>query len=228
MPVLLHEDRAFVVSPSRVQVIDLAGGRTVGEEIARADVLREDADGFVREAVSYGIDTASRALRWTQPGPEVVQAGAGMAVGLLHVEPLISVPLGVDLAIGTEKWRGEKTYAAIMNGAGPGTVRVAGPQVGDKGDQLLDVISRTPRATMPPGMRAMSCSYDRGQALVCTHGFAVVAVDTARGTLLWVLKDGDGDRKPQAVTAVWHGRVRTCRPSPKPRRFSPTPSPGWC
>ncbi|WP_445269848.1 hypothetical protein [Streptomyces sp. DSM 41634] len=150
VPVLLHEDRAFVVSPSRVQVIDLAGGRTVGEEIARADVLREDADGFVREAVSYGIDTASRALRWTQPGPEVVQAGAGMAVGLLHVEPLTSVPLGVDLAIGTEKWCGEKTYAAIMNGAGPGTVRVAGPQVGDKGDQLLDVISRTPRATMPP------------------------------------------------------------------------------
>ncbi|MCX5014899.1 hypothetical protein OG765_28505 [Streptomyces sp. NBC_00555] len=63
------------------------------------------------------------------------------------------------------------------------------------------------RATMPPGMRAMSCTYDRGQTLVCTYGFAVVAVDADTGTLLWALKDGEGNRKPPTVTAVWHGRV---------------------
>ncbi|MFJ3726625.1 hypothetical protein ACIPYQ_29250 [Streptomyces sp. NPDC090045] len=288
LPVLLHEDRAFVVSPTGVQVIDLADGRTVGEETARGDVLAQDTDGFILppvlagsevlvpflltmpasgthtagamvelvavstappykaawrttvklpdwalqssgkvqaaavgaedgtavvtvtggdNAVSYGIDTASHALRWTQPGLEAVQTGAGTAVGLLHVEPLTSVPLGVDLATGTEKWRGAKTYAAIMNGAGPGTVRVAGPQVGDKGDQLLDVTSGKARATMPPGMRAMSCTFDRGQTLVCTHGFAVVAVDAATGKPLWALKDGDQGRKAPTVTAVWHGRV---------------------
>ncbi|WP_030722058.1 hypothetical protein [Streptomyces sp. NRRL F-2580] len=53
------------------------------------------------------------------------------------------------------------------------------------------------RATMPPGMRAMSCTHDRGQTLVCTHGFAVVAVDAATGKLLWALKDGDQGRTPQ-------------------------------
>ncbi|MFC9295775.1 hypothetical protein ACFTWH_10795 [Streptomyces sp. NPDC057011] len=288
LPVLLHEARAFVASPTSVQVIDLADGRLVGEESARGEALRKDSDGYVLppllagsevlvpfllttpasgtytagamvelvavstappykaawrttvklpewalqssgkvqvaavgaedgtavitvtgggEAVSYGIDTASHALRWTQPGLEAVQAGAGMAVGLLHVEPLTSVPLGVDLATGTEKWRGEKTYAAIMDGAGPGTVRVAGPQVSDKGDQLLDVTSGKARATMPPGMRAVSCTYDRGQTLVCTRGFAVVAVDAATGTLLWALKDGNEGRTPPTVTTVWHGRV---------------------
>ncbi|WP_404953110.1 hypothetical protein [Streptomyces sp. 147326] len=317
LPVLLHEDRAFVVSPTGVQVIDLADGRTVGEETARGDVLGQDTDGFILppvlagsevlvpflltvpasgthtagamvelvavstappykaawrttvklpewalqssgkvqaaaigaengtavvtvtgggDAVSYGIDTASHALRWTQPGLETVQTGAGTAVGLLHVEPLTSVPLAVDLATGTEKWRGVKTYAAVMNGAGPGTVRVAGPQVGDKGDQLLDVTSGKARATMPPGMRAVDCTYDRAATLVCTKGFAVVAVDAATGKLLWALKDGDQGRKPPTVTTVWHGRLTaveraalsfstrgpapTCPPSPRPHRFS--------
>ncbi|WP_405438466.1 PQQ-like beta-propeller repeat protein [Streptomyces avidinii] len=288
LPLLLHGARAFVVSPSGVQVVDLADGRTVGEEAARGEVLRQDTDGFILppvlagsevlvpflltmpasgthtagamvevvavstappykaawrttvklpewalqtsakvqvaavgaengtavvtvkagdDAVSYGIDAASHALRWTQPGLEAVQVATGMAVGLLHVEPLTSVPLGVDLATGTEKWRGEKTYNPIMNGAGPGTVRLAGTQTGGKGDQLLDVSSGKARAAMPPGMSAMSCTYDRSQTLVCTHGFAVVAIDTATGALLWALKDGDQGRTPPTVTAVWHGRV---------------------
>ncbi|MFI1285164.1 hypothetical protein ACH4U5_31145 [Streptomyces sp. NPDC020858] len=288
LPVLLHGAQAFVVSPTGVQVIDLADGRTVGEETARGEVLREDTDGLILppvlagsevlvpfllttpasgthtagamvelvavsttpphkaawrttvklpewalqssakvqavsvgaengtaivtvtagdDAVSYGIDTASHALRWTQPGLEVVQVGAGTAVGLLHVEPLTSAPLGVDLATGTEKWRGEKTYAAIMNGAGPGTVRVAGTQTASKGDQLLDVTSGKARAAMPPGMSAMNCTYDRSQTLVCAHGFAVVAVDATTGTPLWTLKDGDQGRTPPTVTTVWHGRV---------------------
>ncbi|MFF5491812.1 hypothetical protein [Streptomyces virginiae] len=94
-----------------------------------------------------------------------------------------------------------------MNGAGPGTVRVAGPQVGDNGDQLLDVTSGRARAFMPPGMRAVDCTYDRAATLVCTKGFAVVAVDAATGTLLWSLQDGDQGRTPPTVTAVWHGRV---------------------
>ncbi|MFD7915137.1 hypothetical protein ACFV30_31190 [Streptomyces sp. NPDC059752] len=287
LPVLLHGAQAFVVSPTGVQVIDLADGRTVGEETARGEVLRPDTDGFVLppvlagsevlvpfllttpasgthtagamvelvavstappykavwrttvklpewalnsrtvqaaaigaengtavvtvtggdDAVSYGIDTASHSVRWTQPGLEAVQVGAGMAVGLLHVEPLTSAPLGVDLVTGTEKWRGGKIYAAIMNGAGPGTVRIAGQQVGDKGDQLLDVTSGTARAAMPPGLRAVDCTYDRAATLVCINGFAVVAVDAATGTLLWALKDGDQGRTPPTVTTVWHGRV---------------------
>lgn len=287
LPVLLHGAQAFVVSPTGVQVVDLADGRIVGEEAAGGQVLRQDSDGFVLppvlagsevlvpflltvpasgtltagamvelvavstgppykaawrttvklpewvlnsrtvqaaavgaengtavvtvtgggDAVSYGVDTASHSVRWTQPGLEAVQVGAGTAVGLLHVEPLTSVPLGVDLVTGAEKWRGGKTYAAIMNGAGPGTVRIAGQQVGDKGDQLLDVTSGKARATMPPGLRAFDCSYDRAATLVCTPGFAVVAVDAATGTLLWSLKDGDAGRTPPTVTTVWHGRV---------------------
>ncbi|ARE76926.1 hypothetical protein B6R96_25765 [Streptomyces sp. Sge12] len=288
LPVLLHGARAFLVSPTGVQVIDLADGRTVGGETAGGEVLRQDTDGLVLppvlagnevvvpflltmpasgthtagamielvavstappykaawrttvklpewalqtsakvrvaavgvedgtavvtvkagdDAVSYGIDTASHALRWTQPGLEAVQVGAGMAVGLFHVEPLTSAPVGVDLATGTEKWRGEKTYAPIMNGAGPGTVRLAGTQAAGKGDQLLDVAGGKVRAAMPPGMSAMSCTHDRSQTLVCTHGFAVVAVDAATGALLWELKDGDQGRTPPTVTAVWHGRV---------------------
>lgn len=288
LPVLLHGAQAFVVSPTGVQVVDLADGRTVGEETARGEVLREDTDGLILppvlagsevlvpflltmpasgthtagamvelvavsteppykaawrttvklpewatqssakvqaaavgtengtavvtvtagdDAVSYGIDTASHALRWTQPGLEAVQVGAGIAVGLLHVEPLTSAPLGVDLATGTEKWRGEKTYAAIMNGSGPGTVRVAGTQTAGKDDQLLDVTSGKARAAMPPGMSAMNCAYDRSQTLVCAHGFAVVSVDAPTGTLLWALKDGDQGRTPPTVTTVWHGRV---------------------
>ncbi|MEU4359416.1 hypothetical protein [Streptomyces virginiae] len=290
LPVLLHQERAFVVSPTGVQVIDLADGRVVGEETARGAVLREDADGFVLppvlagsevlvpflltmpasgthtagamvelvavstappykaawrttiklpewaskasgkvkvaavgaeggaavvtvtgsdgEAVSYGIDTVSHALRWTQPGLEAVHTGTGMAVGLLHAEPLTYIPIGVDLATGTEKWRGEKTYAAIMDAAGPDTVRIAGPQVDEGGDQLLDVTSGKARATMPPGLRSFGCTYDRASTLVCTPGFAVVAVDAATGKQLWALKDGDGQgRTPPTVTAVWHGRV---------------------
>ncbi|WP_327286597.1 hypothetical protein [Streptomyces sp. NBC_01205] len=288
LPMLLHDATAFVVSPTGVQVIDLADGRTVGEESARGKALRQDSDGYVLppvlagnevlvpflltmpasgtyaagamvelvaistappykaawrttiklpdwalqssgkvqvaaigaedgtavvtvtsgdDAVSYGIDTASHALRWTQPGLEAVQTGTGMAVGLLHVEPLTSVPLGVDLATGTEKWRGEKTYAAIMNGAGPGTVRVAGPQVAQTADLLLDVTSGKTRAAMPPGMRAVSCTYDLSQTLVCENGFAVAAVDATTGKLLWALNDGDQARRPPRVTAIWHGRV---------------------
>ncbi len=287
LPVLLHEARAFVVSPTGVQVVDLADGRTVGEEAAGGQVLRQDSDGFVLppvlagsevlvpflltvpasgthtagatvelvavstapphkaawrttvklpewalnsrtvqaaavgaengtavvtvtggdDAVSYGIDTAAHSVRWTQPGLETVQVGAGTAVGLHHLAPLTHAPLGVDLVTGTEKWRGGKTYAAIMNGAGPGTVRVTGPQVADKDDQLLDVTSGKARATMPPGMRAVDCTYDRIATLVCTRGFAVVAVDAATGTLLWSLKDGDAARTPPTVTTVWHGRI---------------------
>lgn len=325
LPLLLHGARAFVVSPSGVQVVDLADGRTVGEEAARGEVLRQDTDGFILppvlagsevlvpflltmpasgthtagamvevvavstappykaawrttvklpewalqtsakvqvaavgaengtavvtvkagdDAVSYGIDAASHALRWTQPGLEAVQVATGMAVGLLHVEPLTSVPLGVDLATGTEKWRGEKTYNPIMNGAGPGTVRLAGTQTGGKGDQLLDVSSGKARAAMPPGMSAMSCTYDRSQTLVCTHGFAVVAIDTATGALLWALKDGDQGRTPRpslrcgtdgSTAAVWaalsswtRGPAPTCPPSRRPHRSSSTNMPGWC
>ncbi|ARE79445.1 hypothetical protein B6R96_36075 (plasmid) [Streptomyces sp. Sge12] len=288
LPVLLHETRAFVASPTGIQVVDLADGRILGEESARGEALRADSDGFVLppvmagsevlvpfllttpasgthtagamvelvavstappykaawrtniklpewafqssnkvkvaavgaeggtavvtvtgddEAVSYGIDTASHALRWTQPGLRAVHTGTGMAVGLLHAEPLTYIPLGVDLATGTEKWRGEKIYAARMDAVGPGTVRVAGPQVGERGDQLLDVTTGKARATMPPGLRSASCTYDRAATLVCTPGFAVVAVDAATGKQLWALKDGDAGRTPPKVTAVWHGRI---------------------
>ncbi|MFD9306819.1 hypothetical protein ACFWCB_29835 [Streptomyces sp. NPDC060048] len=288
LPLLLHNSQAFVVSRTGVQVIDLADGRTVGEETARDEALRTDTDGFILppvlagsevlvpflltmpasgthtagamvelvavstaspykaawrttvklpewalwssgkvqavtvgaqdgtavvtvmggdNAVTYGVDTASHALRWTQPGLEAVQVGAGTAVGLLHVESFTSVPLGVDLATGAEKWRGEKTNAAIMNRVGPGTVRFAGRQTAGKGDQLLDATSGRARAAMPPGMSAMNCTSDRSRTLVCTNGFAVVAVDAATASLLWVLKDGDEERTPPTVTAVWHGRV---------------------
>ncbi|PWK64376.1 hypothetical protein BCL76_11520 [Streptomyces sp. CG 926] len=76
------------------------------------------------DSVSYGIDTASHTLRWTHSGLKTVAVGTGMATGLLDGEPLTPFPVGVDLATGTEKWRGEKTYAAIMEKAGPGTVQV--------------------------------------------------------------------------------------------------------
>ncbi|MET9568544.1 hypothetical protein ABZY34_05270 [Streptomyces virginiae] len=288
VPVLLHGTQAFVASPTGVQVIDLVDGNVVGEESARGEPLRENAEGKVLppllagtdvlvpflltmpasgthtagamvelvavatapphkaswrttiklpewavqssskvkvaavgaadgtavvtvtsgdEAVSYGIDTASHALRWVQPGMKAVHTGTGMAVGLLHAEPLTYIPLGVDLATGTEKWRGEKIYAASMDAAGPGTVRVTGPQVGENGDQLLDVTSGKARATMPPGLRGASCTYDRAVTLVCTPGFAVVAVDSTTGKQLWALKDGEVGRTPPKVTAVWHGRV---------------------
>ncbi|MEU6212733.1 hypothetical protein ABZ891_22860 [Streptomyces sp. NPDC047023] len=94
-----------------------------------------------------------------------------------------------------------------MDAAGPGTVRVAGPQVGEKGGQLLDVTSGTVRATMPPGLRAAGCTHDGAATLVCTHGFTVAAVDTASGALLWSLKPDEPGRTPPTVTAVWHGRV---------------------
>ncbi|MFB7467068.1 hypothetical protein ACFCZ1_26835 [Streptomyces sp. NPDC056224] len=289
LPVLLHDTRAFIASPTNVQVIDLASGRTVGEETARGETLRKDSDGYILppvmagnevlvpfllavpasgthtrgamveliavstappykatwrtninlpewalqssgkvkvaavgaesgmavvtvtgsdSAVSYGIDTVSHALRWTQPDLEVKRVGAGMAAGLLHAEPLTTFPLGVDLTTGTEKWRGEKTYNAAMDGAGPSTVRVEGQRPdGKKGDQLLDVTSGQVRADMPPGLGSMSCTHDQAQTLVCTHSFAVVAVDPATGQLLWALKDGEEGRKPPTVTAVWHGRI---------------------
>lgn len=159
------------------------------------------------ESVSYGIDTASGALRWTHPGLEAVAVGTTMVTGLLDGEPMTPFPVGVDLATGSEKWRGEKTYGAAMEGAGAGTVRVSGQSGGKKHDRLLDVTSGQPRADMPPGMGSMSCSFDQTQTLVCAHSFAVAAVDPASGKLLWALKDGEGDRKPPKVTAVWHGRV---------------------
>ncbi|UUY52321.1 PQQ-like beta-propeller repeat protein (plasmid) [Streptomyces yangpuensis] len=288
LPVLLHETRAFVASPTGVQVIDLTDGSVLGEESARGEALREDSDGFILppvlagnevlvpfllttpasgthtagamvelvaistappykaawrttvklpewtfqssgkvkvaavgadggtavvtvtgddNAVSYGIDTASHALRWTQPGLEAVHTGTGMTVGLFHIEPLTYVPLGVDLTTGTEKWRGEKIYAARMEAAAAGTVRITGPQVGENGDQLLDVATGKARATMPPGLRSASCTYDRAATLVCTPGFAVVGVDAATGKQLWALKDGEAGRTPPTVTAVWHGRI---------------------
>ncbi|MFD9453485.1 hypothetical protein ACFWBC_10390 [Streptomyces sp. NPDC059985] len=288
LPVLLHDARAFVASPTGVQVVDLATGRTVGEEAARGDVLRSDAEGYTLppilagaevltpflmrtpasgtyaagavvevvavattaphkaawrttvklpewalqsnkvtvaavgaqdgtavvtvvgddNAVSYGIDTASHALRWTQPGLKAVAVGTKMVTGLLDGEPLTPFPVGVDLATGTEKWRGEKTYAAVMEGAGPATVRMSGQRPdGSKADRLLDVTGGQVRAEMPPGLNSMTCTFDQAQTLVCAHAFAVAAVDPTSGQLLWSLKDGEGDRKPPRVTAIWHGRV---------------------
>ncbi|MFE5863179.1 hypothetical protein ACFQ77_21910 [Streptomyces virginiae] len=291
LPLLLHDARAFVASPTGIQVVDLATGRTAGEETAaRGEPLRSDTEGYTLPpilagsgnevltpflmatpasgtyaagavvelvavgtaapyravwrttvklpewalrstkitvaavgaqdgmavvsvvgddaAVSYGIDTASHALRWTHPGLKAVAVGAGTATGLLDGEPLTPVPVGVDLATGSEKWRGEKTYAPIMEGAGPATVRIAGQRPdGSKTDRLVDVSTGQPRADMPPGLGSMSCTYDQAQTLVCAHAFGVAAVDPASGQLLWALKDGEGDRKPPKVTAVWHGRV---------------------
>uniref|UniRef100_A0AAU2K116 Pyrrolo-quinoline quinone n=1 Tax=Streptomyces sp. NBC_00049 TaxID=2903617 RepID=A0AAU2K116_9ACTN len=288
LPVLLHDTRAFVVSPTGVQVVDLTSGRTVGEETARGEALRSGSEGYTLPpvlagsevlvpfllatpasgthtagavvelvavstaapykaawrntiklpewalqskritvaavaaqdgtavvtvvggdtAVSYGIDTASHALRWTHPGLKVVAVGTGMATGLLDGEPLTPFPVGVDLATGSEKWRGEKTYAAVMEGAGPATVRIAGQRPdGSRGDQLVDVSNGQTRADMPPGLGSMNCTYDQTQTLVCAHVFAVAAVDPASGQLLWAIKNGEGDREAPGVTAVWHGRV---------------------
>ncbi|MFF1342066.1 hypothetical protein ACFVYT_29955 [Streptomyces sp. NPDC058290] len=285
LPVLLHDAQAFVASPTGVQVVDLATGRTVGEETARGEALRSDSEGYTLppvlagaevltpflvttpasgtyaagavvelvavgtaapykaawrttiklpewalrskkvtvaavgvqdgtavvtvvggdEAVSYGIDTASHALRWTHPGLKAVAVGTGMATGLLNGEPLAPFPVGVDLATGSEKWRGEKVYAADMEGAGPATVRVSSG--GSKADRLLDVSNGQLRADMPPGLDSMNCTYDQAQTLVCAYSFGVAAVDPVSGQLLWALKAGEGDRKPPRVTAVWHGRV---------------------
>ncbi|MFE4205448.1 hypothetical protein ACFRSX_31065 [Streptomyces goshikiensis] len=288
LPVLLHDTRAFVASPTGVQVIDLATGRTLGEETTSGEVLRSDAEGYTLppvlaggevltpflvktpasgtyaagavvevvavatvapykatwrttvklpewarqsnkvtvaavgaqdgravvtvagdgNAVSYGLDTASHSLRWTQPGLKAAAVGTGMVTGLLDGEPLTPVPVGVDLATGTEKWRGEKTYAAVMEGAGPSTVRISGQRPdGSKADRLLNVSGGQVRAEMPPGLGSMNCTFDKAQTLVCAHAFAVAAVDPTSGQLLWSLKDGEGDRKPPKVTAVWHGRV---------------------
>ncbi|WP_369780653.1 hypothetical protein [Streptomyces sp. R33] len=159
-------------------------------------------------AVSYGVDTASHALRWTHPGLKAVAVGTGMVTGLLDGEPLTPFPVGVDLATGSEKWRGEKVYAADMEGAGPATVRISGRRPDGSGaDRLLDVSTGQLRADMPPGLGSMECTYDQAQTLVCAHSFGVAAVDPVSGQLLWALKDGEGDRKPPRVTAVWHGRV---------------------
>ncbi|MFE4264470.1 hypothetical protein [Streptomyces sp. NPDC056883] len=158
-------------------------------------------------AVTYGIDTASHSLRWTQPGLEAVSVAAGMVTGLLDGEPLTPTPIGFDLATGAEKWRGERTYGAVMNGAGPATVRIAGLRPdGSKADRLLDVTSGQARADMPPGLGSVTCTYDQALTLVCAHAFGIAAVDPASGKLLWVFKDGEG-RKAPTVTAVWHGRV---------------------
>ncbi|MCY0930976.1 hypothetical protein OTB20_33255 [Streptomyces sp. H27-H1] len=288
LPVLLHDAFAFVASPTGVQVVDLATGRTVGEESARGEALRGGTEGFtlppvlagaealtpflmttpasgtyaagavvevvavgtaapykaawrtavklpewalkstkIRVAavgaldgtavvtvvgddtsVTYGIDTTSHSLRWTAPGVEAVAVGTGMVTGLLDGEPLTPIPVGVDLATGSEKWRGVATYAADMESAGPVTVRVAGQLPdGSRVDQLLDVTSGRLRAAMPPGLESTTCTYDQIRTLVCASSSAVAAVDPATGQFLWSLKTGEGDRKAPKVTAVWHGRV---------------------
>ncbi|MFE4634801.1 hypothetical protein ACFRJ1_15685 [Streptomyces sp. NPDC056773] len=159
-------------------------------------------------AVTYGIDTAAHSLRWTRPGLEAVAVGSGMVTGLLDAEPMTPVPVGVDLAGGTEKWRGVPTYAATMEGAGPATVRVAGRLPGGAdSDRLLDVTSGLLRADMPPGLDSTLCTYDQTRTLVCAGSFTVAAVDPATGQSMWTLKDGEGNRKAPRVTAVWHGRV---------------------
>ncbi|MFD4320507.1 hypothetical protein [Streptomyces sp. NPDC058548] len=159
-------------------------------------------------AVSYGIDTATHALRWTHPGLTAVAVGTGTVTGLLDGEPLTPVPVGVDLATGSEKWRGEKTYAPIMEEAGPATIRIAGQRPdGSKADRLVDMPTGQPRADMPPGLGSTSCAHDQAQTLVCADAFTATGVDAATGRLLWNLRDGVGDRKPPRVTAVWHGRV---------------------
>ncbi|MCJ0870197.1 hypothetical protein [Streptomyces sp. AP-93] len=288
LPVLLHDALAFVASPTGVQVVDLATGRTVGEEAARGKALRSGSEGFTLPpvlagtevltpalmatpasgtyaagavvevvavgtaapykaawrttvklpewalqstkvkvkvvgaqdgtavvtvvgadtAVTYGIDTVSHSLRWTHPGLEAVAVGTGMVTGLLDGEPLTPVPLGVDLASGTEKWRGVATYAATMEAAGPATIRVAGQgPSGSKSDQLLDMTSGRLRAAMPPELEATTCTYDQVRTLVCEGSFTVAAVDPATGQFLWALKDGEGGREAPKVTSVWHGRV---------------------
>ncbi|MCX5126870.1 hypothetical protein [Streptomyces sp. NBC_00347] len=119
-----------------------------------------------------------------------------MATGLLDGEPLTPFPAGIDLATGSEKWRGEKTYRALMDGAGPATVRIAGRRPdGTKTDQLLEVSSGKLRADMPPGLGSVNCVHDQNRTLVCAHAFAVVAVDPATGQLLWVLKEARSARR---------------------------------
>ncbi|MFJ7268705.1 hypothetical protein ACIQV3_19025 [Streptomyces sp. NPDC099050] len=84
--------------------------------------------------------------------------------------------VGLDLATGSEKWRGAKVYAAFMDGAGPSTLRIAGRTPGGtKTDQLLDVSTGRLRADMPPGLGTVTCTYDQAETPVCPHAFAVVA-----------------------------------------------------
>ncbi|MCX4529840.1 PQQ-like beta-propeller repeat protein [Streptomyces sp. NBC_01551] len=161
------------------------------------------------KAISYGIDMATHALRWTQQDVEVRQVGDGAATGLLHVENLDSIPVSFDLATGAERWRGEKVFQAGMYDAGPAAVRVRGHRPDGKYvDQLIAPDSGRVRGNMPSGLSSIGCTHDEAKTLLCFGSAAVTAVDPADGRMLWQLKEGgdDGRRVPQ-ITAVWHGRV---------------------
>ncbi|MER6256296.1 hypothetical protein ABT224_33595 [Streptomyces sp. NPDC001584] len=186
-----------------------SGGVTVsavgaGDGTAVVTVTGRSGSG---SAISYGIDMATHALRWTQQDVAVREVGAGAAAGLLHVGDLNSIPVSVDLATGAERWRGEKVFQASMDGAGPGAVRIRGHRPDGKSiDQLVAADSGRVRSDMPPGLSGTGCTHDEAKTLLCFGSFAVAAVDPADGRLLWQLKDEGGRRAPQ-VTTVWHGRV---------------------
>ncbi|WP_369780655.1 hypothetical protein [Streptomyces sp. R33] len=69
LPVLLHDTRAFVVSPTGVQVVDLATGRTVAEETARGEALRSNSEGYILPPVLAGAEVLTPFLMKTPALP---------------------------------------------------------------------------------------------------------------------------------------------------------------
>lgn len=96
-------------------------------------------------------------------------------------------------------WWG-RSLIRIMDGTSPSTVQIARQRPDrTKGDR----VDRT--APRRHARCSMTCTYDQAQTLVCDQAFTVAAVDPATGQLLWVLKNGEGDRKVSKVSALWHG-----------------------
>ncbi|MFZ3476014.1 hypothetical protein ACODT4_44290 [Streptomyces sp. 2.9] len=79
LPVLLHDAQAFVASPTGVQVVDLATGRTVAEESARGEALRLGTEGYTLPPVLAGAEVLTPFLM-TTPASGTYAAGAVVEV----------------------------------------------------------------------------------------------------------------------------------------------------
>jgi outer membrane protein assembly factor BamB len=129
--------------------------------------------------------------------------------------------VGVDVASGATRWRGDRTLTGPppVGGAGPGLVLIAGTLYANQDSflSLLDVATGKHRDILEPsgGTPAYTCRYDLAHTSVCTtpSGRQVLAVDAGSGKVLWGIgRHGHNRRVVPQVTAAYHGAVYATTP----------------
>jgi hypothetical protein len=191
----------------------------VGAEPATAVVrLGDDSD-----AVTLGIDLATRKTAWTAKGFIAEFVDRGTVVGRSGANGEAAGGRGIEgyrLADGTKAW----TYASGLVEA---TLRPVGgglftarqdPVKGEETEAVVASSTGRPPAGLDAGEQRelsgvsdLTCLYDERATIVCGGAQGVdrrvFALDAQTFAQLWTIDEAGGDRLVPEISTAWHGAV---------------------